>query len=95
MWRSWILFWRPGASSYAADIDLLFVGLLAISGAVLLLLLVLLITFAVRYRRGSDADRTHRIRKTWHWEVSWTVATLISSVLRARPGPAAVTAAAR
>jgi cytochrome c oxidase subunit 2 len=77
MWRSWIPFWRPGASSYAGDIDLLFAGLLAISGAVVLLLLVLLTTFAVRYRRNSDADRTHRIRKTWYWEISWTVVTLI------------------
>ena len=28
MWRDWIPFWRPGDSSYAGDVDLLFVGLL-------------------------------------------------------------------
>jgi cytochrome c oxidase subunit II len=77
MWREWIPFWRPGVSSYAGDIDLLFAGLLAISSLVVLLLLVLLVTFAVRYRGGSNADRDHRIKKTWYWEISWTTVTLI------------------
>jgi cytochrome c oxidase subunit II len=78
MWRDWIPLWRPGASGYGGDVDLLFVGLLATSMAVLGLLLTLLITFCVRYRAGSDADRDHRIRKRWHWEVAWTAATLVA-----------------
>jgi cytochrome c oxidase subunit 2 len=76
MWRQGIPFWRPGASSYAGDVDLLFAGLLAMTTAVVLLLLILLITFAVRYRIGSAADRSHRIRKSWHWEIGWTAVTL-------------------
>ena len=77
MWREWIPFWRPGASSYAGDIDLLFAALLAVSTLVTLLLFILLIAFAVRYRRNSNADRSHRIRKSWYWEISWTSITLI------------------
>jgi cytochrome c oxidase subunit 2 len=77
MWRGWIPFWQPGVSSYGGDIDLLFIGLVAISGAVMLLLFVLLLTFAIRYRVGSSADRGHRIRKSWYWEISWTAITLI------------------
>jgi len=77
MWRNWIPFWEPGVSSYAGDVDLLFAGLLAMSVAVIMLLLVLLAGFAVRYRAGGHADRSHRIRKSWHWEVSWTAATMI------------------
>lgn len=78
MWRDWIPFWRPGVSSVAGDIDLLFTALLAISAAVTLLLLTLLLTFAIRYRAGSNADRNHRIKKSWHWEISWTAITLVS-----------------
>ena len=44
---------------------------------VLALLFVLLLTFSIRYRAGSNADRDHRIKKSWHWEVGWTAATLV------------------
>jgi cytochrome c oxidase subunit II len=77
MWRNWIPFWRPGASPHAADVDLLFTGLLLVSIGVLALLFLLLLTFAVRYRAGSSADRGHRIRKSWRWEAGWTTATLV------------------
>jgi cytochrome c oxidase subunit 2 len=77
MWEKWIPFWRPGASSYGGDIDLLFAGLVAMSALVVTLLLVLLLSFAIRYRASSNVDRGHRIKKSWHWEVSWTAATLV------------------
>jgi cytochrome c oxidase subunit 2 len=77
MWRQWIPFWQPGDSVHAADVDLLFAGLLATSILALVLLFFLLFTFAIRYRAGSSADRDHRIKKSWHWEVSWTVVTLV------------------
>ena len=53
---------------------------------VLVLLFWLLLRFAIHYRAGNDAaDRDHRIRKSWHWEVSWTVATLVAGVLLLAP----------
>jgi cytochrome c oxidase subunit 2 len=78
MWQRWIPFWQPGDSEHASDVDLLFTGLTIVSFLVLALLAYLLITFAVRYRAGSGADRDHRIKKSWHWEVAWTAATLIA-----------------
>jgi cytochrome c oxidase subunit 2 len=81
MWQKWIPFWQPGVSSYGGDVDLLFAGLLAMSVAVTGLLLILLLGFAVRYRVGSSADRGHRIRKSWHWEVGWTTGTFIGFIL--------------
>jgi cytochrome c oxidase subunit 2 len=78
MWRQWIPFWQPGASAHASDVDLLFAGLTIVSALVLGLLFFLLTTFAVRYRAGSNADRDHRIKKSWHWEVGWTAATLLA-----------------
>ncbi len=35
--------------------------------------------FAIHYRAGNAAaDRDHRIKKSWHWEVAWTTATLVA-----------------
>jgi cytochrome c oxidase subunit 2 len=65
--EEWVPFWRPGASAYAGNVDLLFVGLLATAVAVLILLFVLLFTFAIRYRATNQTDRDHRIRKSWKW----------------------------
>lgn len=78
MWRNWIPFWHSGASSYGGDVDLLFIGLLTVSLLVTALLFTLLLTFAIRYRATSDADRGHRIKKSWHWEVGWTTATFVA-----------------
>jgi cytochrome c oxidase subunit 2 len=57
----------------------LFIGLLAATALVLALLFFLLLRFAVHYRAGNEtADRSHRIQKSWHWEVTWTAATLVA-----------------
>ena len=46
---------------------------------VLLLLFFLLLRFAIHYRAGNNAaDRGHRVKKSWHWEIAWTTATLIA-----------------
>jgi len=70
--------WLPGNSSYAIQIDLLFVCLLAVSVAVIGLLFGLLLTFAIRYRVVSNVDRGDRIRKRWLWEFGWTTATMVA-----------------
>ena len=43
MWQAWIPFWQPGNSAHAAEVDLLFAGLLATSLLVLALLFFLLV----------------------------------------------------
>jgi len=80
MWRQWIPFWQPGDSAHASDVDLLFAGLMTVSILVLVLLFFLLFTFAIRYRSGSNADRDHRIKKSWHWEIGWTAVTLLAFI---------------
>jgi cytochrome c oxidase subunit 2 len=77
MSREWIPFWRPGVSPHGGDVDLLFAGLLLTSALVLGLLFFLLALFCVRYRASNPVDRGHRIRKSWHWEVAWTAASLL------------------
>lgn len=77
--KTWIPLWPPGATAHASAVDLLFVGLLVSTGVVLVLLFFLLFRFAIHYRAGNAAaDRDHRIRKSWHWEVTWTAATLVA-----------------
>ena len=70
--------WLPRASAHASRVDVLFIGLMVMSALVLLLLFWLLLRFAIHYRAGNlAADRDHRIKKSWHWEVAWTTATLV------------------
>jgi cytochrome c oxidase subunit 2 len=77
MWREWIPFWQPGLSPHGGDVDLLFMGLLVVTSLVLGLLFFLLTLFCVRYRASNQTDRGHRITKSWHWEISWTAASLL------------------
>jgi cytochrome c oxidase subunit 2 len=71
--------WPAGESAHASAVDLLFIGLVATSALVLLLLFFLLLRFAIHYRAGNkSADRDHRTKKGWHWEVAWTAATLVA-----------------
>ena len=69
--------WPPTASAYASQIDFLFVSLLVIAGLTVGLVFYLLLFFANKYRHGSNADRSGTTKKTWRFEVSWTVATLL------------------
>lgn len=78
MWRHWIPFWRPGDSTYAGDVDLLFVALLIVTLAVVALLFGLLLTFAIRYRATNPVDRGRPEEKSWRWEVGWTTMTFIA-----------------
>ncbi|RYJ04506.1 MAG: cytochrome c oxidase subunit II [Acetobacteraceae bacterium] len=69
--------WPPTASEQAARVDLLFSGLMVISGAILLLVGGLLLVFCIRYRRGSAAPRGDLpkfLRRDV--EIGWTVAML-------------------
>src|SRR4051794_3187263 len=71
--------WPVGETAHAASVDLLFIGLLIASLLVISLLFWLLLRFAIHYRAGNAAaDRDRRIAKSWHWEVSWTIATLVA-----------------
>ncbi|HEX3755785.1 MAG TPA: hypothetical protein VHV26_12005, partial [Rhizomicrobium sp.] len=69
------------ASDTARRVDIDFVSVLAISGAILLLLTVLVIVFAIRYRRGSRARRGPLPKVLRHEiEIGWTVATTFLAI---------------
>src|SRR6185437_16143873 len=76
---TWIPLWPPGETDHARAVDLLFIGLLAAAILTLALLFFLLLRFAIHYRAGNaQADRDHRVKKSWMLETAWTTATLVA-----------------
>jgi cytochrome c oxidase subunit 2 len=66
-------FWPDQASSYSAELDRL---VLAFTVLIVLLsapVFFLMIGFAVKYRRGRSADRSHPVNRRVGLEVSWAV----------------------
>jgi cytochrome c oxidase subunit 2 len=69
--------WPEQASDTAARVDHLFIFLLVVTGAVALLVTVLVIGFAVKYRRRGEGDRTPRIPGSARLEWFWTITPLL------------------
>jgi cytochrome c oxidase subunit II len=67
---------EDGAAS-AARLDSLALALLLLTGAVAVIVLSLVIGFAVRYRAGSDADRSNAPSKGRGIEIAWTLTPLL------------------
>jgi cytochrome c oxidase subunit 2 len=73
----WASLMPESASTTAVQTDRLYFILLALSLAIVLLVLALVVTFAIRYRRGSAAKRGElpaMLRR--ELEIGWTTATL-------------------
>jgi cytochrome c oxidase subunit 2 len=66
----------PAASDSAARVDLLFGVVATVCALVALTLAVLVVTFAVRYRRGARIDRSHAPAVAPRLEWGWTLGTL-------------------
>ncbi|KAB0682971.1 cytochrome c oxidase subunit II [Aureimonas leprariae] len=70
------IFWLPAATAQGRGVDVLFLALLALSGIIFLVVLVLLVTFATRYRHGSNAPRGELPSLARReFEIGWTAAT--------------------
>jgi cytochrome c oxidase subunit 2 len=37
----------------------------------------MILTYMVLYRRGAAVSRADRVKKTWHFEIGWTIATFL------------------
>ncbi|HEY7298304.1 MAG TPA: c-type cytochrome [Xanthobacteraceae bacterium] len=72
----WIPFWPDTAAVNAIVVNNLYVAELGVSGVIMATVLAMMLTFCIRYRRGSAASRGNRVQKTWHWEILWTTGTL-------------------
>ena len=61
------------AAEGAREVDHVFLALLGLSGFFVLLILILILRFTVKYHAGSQADRANPIAKTWTWEITWII----------------------
>ncbi|MBV9191893.1 MAG: cytochrome c oxidase subunit II [Betaproteobacteria bacterium] len=66
----------PAASDIASSVDYLFYAMLALTGVVALAITLLIIFFAIRYRAGSDADRSNVPTSSRWLEYGWTLTPL-------------------
>ncbi|HVY19846.1 MAG TPA: cytochrome c oxidase subunit II [Bauldia sp.] len=71
----------PEASNFAREIDALFYALLAFSFALGLFLTVLVIRYAIKYRRGSGANRQGKRMRNLPLEVAWTSSSLVVGIV--------------
>lgn len=69
--------WPEQASTLAAEVDALTIFMLIVTGAAGLLVAVLVITFAVKYRRRVEGERTARILGSLRLELFWTITPLL------------------
>ena len=69
--------WPVAAAAQAGETDLLYLGLILVTGLTAGLVFVLLIVFSIKYRATSAADRSDRVKKSWYWEIGWTVASFV------------------
>ncbi len=71
----------PQASTYAGRVDALFFFLLAVSLFFIALIFILVIAFAITYRRRSPEERPGPIREPLALELAWTVIPLGLTVI--------------
>jgi len=73
--------WQPEqASTIAPRVDLLFDFMLLLSTAIAGGVCLLIIIFAFKYRRGSQADRSHAPIKNWKLESVWIGVPILLSL---------------
>jgi cytochrome c oxidase subunit 2 len=72
----WIPFWPDTAAVNAIVVNNLYVAELGVSGLIMATVVVMMLTFCIRYRKGSAASRADLVQKTWRFEIGWTTATL-------------------
>jgi cytochrome c oxidase subunit II len=73
----WVPFWPRTAALNAIVVNNLFVAELGLCTLIMLFVVGMMTTFCVRYRQGSAVSRADLAKKTWHWEIGWTVATFV------------------
>jgi cytochrome c oxidase subunit II len=73
----WVPFWPRTAAVNGEVVNGIYIAELAVAGLILMTVVGLMLSFCLRYRRGTSASRANPIQKTWKWEIGWTSATLV------------------
>ncbi len=73
--------WPPAISQYAREVDWLVFGFTALLVVLVVPIFVALVWFAIKYRQGSVADRTHKITRSVAIETAWSVIPFLLSMI--------------
>jgi cytochrome c oxidase subunit 2 len=65
--------WPEAASAHAGTVDLLVVAFTVVMVLLTAPVFILIVVFAVKYRRGKPANRAHPVNRNVWLEVSWSV----------------------
>jgi len=76
MQDEWVPFWPRSGAASATTVDAITIGELVLMVGILALVFGMMLTFCIRYRRGSRRRRTPVSTASWKFEVAWTTATL-------------------
>ncbi|MBE7186633.1 MAG: cytochrome c oxidase subunit II, partial [Methylobacterium mesophilicum] len=68
-----IQLWPGQASAYAASVDRLILAFTVLIVALSAPVILLIVVFAVKYRRGKEANRAHPVNRNVWLETSWAV----------------------
>jgi cytochrome c oxidase subunit II len=79
MRRLFSFFFLEHASNFAREVDWIVYALIALCGAMTLLVVALITLLCIRYRRGSNASRKERPTPltAWSMEIGWTLLPLL------------------
>lgn len=80
MWTGFPL-WPEQASTFAANVDALFIFLIVVSSFFSVLIFGLVFFFAVRYRRRSEEEVPPRLQESTFLEIFWSVVPLLLCVV--------------
>jgi cytochrome c oxidase subunit 2 len=69
--------WPDHASAYAAEVDTLIAAFTVLIVALSAPVFILIVVFAIKYRRGRPANRQHAANRNIWLEVSWSVIPFI------------------
>jgi cytochrome c oxidase subunit II len=69
--------WPPEASAHAASVDLLIAGFTVLIVLLSAPVFILMLVFALKYRRGRTANRKHRTDRSVGLETSWAVVPFV------------------
>lgn len=69
------------ASTHARHVDAIFFALIGLSGFFIVAIAAFLLYFAIKYRRGSKADRSHAVSGNIRLEIAWTLIPLLLALV--------------
>ncbi len=72
-----IPFFPKGASTFSPQVDFLFLVLVGLSAFFAFIVMFAIVYFVIKYRKGTNADRSNPVNSSVRLEIFWTVVPLV------------------